>query len=73
MVSGNSLSITKEGLATPKGLVVKFAKRFCEYTLQLEQKGYNMTEAKVNFIVYWFNKETGKEVKVILPELGFAK
>lgn len=73
LVSGNSLSITKEGLSTPNGLVVKFSSEFADSLNQLEQKGYRMTEAKANFIVHWFNKKTDQEVKIILPELSFTK
>jgi ATP-dependent DNA helicase RecQ len=73
LVSGNSLSITKEGLSTSKGLVVKFSSEFSDSLDQLEQKGYKMTEAKANFIVHWFNKKTDQEVKIILPELNFSK
>ena len=73
LVSGNSLSINKEGLSTPKGLVVKFSNQFSNSLDQVEQKGYKMTEAKANFIVHWFNKKTDQEVMIILPELNFAK
>lgn len=73
LVSGNSLSITKEGLSTPKGLVVKFSSEFSDSLEQLERKGYIMMEAKANFIVHWFNKKTDQEVQIILPELSFTK
>jgi ATP-dependent DNA helicase RecQ len=32
-------------------------------------KGYRIKEAKVNFIVYWKNKDKQEEVKVVLPEI----
>lgn len=73
LVSGNSLSITKEGLSTSNGLVVKFSNEFSNSLDQLERKGYKMTEAKAHFIVHWFNKKTNQEVKIILPELNFSK
>lgn len=73
IASGNSLTITQEGLATEKGLVVKFSNNFLASIDKLHSKGYQLESAKANFIVYWTNPKDGKEVKIILPELGFAK
>jgi ATP-dependent DNA helicase RecQ len=73
LVSGNSLSITKEGLSTPRGLVVKFSNEFSNSLHQLEQKGYKMTEAKANFFVHWFNGKIDKELNIILPEVSFLR
>ena len=73
LVSGSFLSITKEGLSTEKGLVVKFSSQFANSLDQFAHKGFKMSEAKTNFIVHWFNKDTGQEIKIILPEVSFIK
>jgi hypothetical protein len=39
---------------------------------QLKQDGYVISEARVNFIVYWTD-EKEKEVKIVLPEVGFYR
>ena len=39
---------------------------------QLKQDGYVLSEARVNFIVYWTD-EKEKDVKIVLPELGFNR
>src|SRR5690606_3743369 len=70
VVSGDVLIIREEGCANSKGeLVLKFSKNLIE-TLQMQEKnGYILKGAKVNFVIYWMNEETGKEVKIILPDL----
>jgi ATP-dependent DNA helicase RecQ len=72
LVSGDVLLVTPEGLASGKGLVVKFSK---EFTLAIErwyQKGFKLESARVNFLVYWFNAKGKKEVEIVLPELTFV-
>ena len=39
----------------------------------LRTMGYELTSAKVNFIVYWQNDEMISEIKIVLPELHFKK
>lgn len=74
MVSGDLLTKSGEGYANTKGeLVLKFSKKFTEEIILQEGKGYILKEAKVNFILYWKNEETYKEVKIILPEVCFEK
>ncbi|MCU7549834.1 RecQ family ATP-dependent DNA helicase [Chitinophagaceae bacterium LB-8] len=68
--SGHMLNITPEGLTNSKGeTVLQFSKPFLEKINSLASNGYKISEAKVNFIVYWYNLEKDKEVKVLLPEL----
>lgn len=73
LVSSEGLAVVAEGLSSSKGLVVKFSNGFSNRINQLNQKGYKMTGARVNFIVYWFSKETKKELKVVLPEVEFTR
>ncbi len=75
---GQKLLITDEGLTNLKHeLIVKFSKRFQKTKKSLEKKGFQLTTAKINFILYWKNKDEKTidepEVKIILPELCFEK
>jgi ATP-dependent DNA helicase RecQ len=73
-LSGDSLTIKELGCANSNGdLVLKFSKKFLETMERIERNGYELKSAKVNFVVYWQNEETKKEVKIILPELYFEK
>jgi ATP-dependent DNA helicase RecQ len=73
MTSGDTLSISEEGLSTDKGFVVKFSKDFITSIENWRSKGYSLHSAKVNFIVHWFDSKENKEVKIILPELNFSR
>lgn len=39
----------------------------------MKKNGFELKEAKVNFIVYWWDDEKKIEVKIVLPELHFEK
>ena len=74
LVSGSSLLIQGEGLAnTNNEMVVKFSNNFAKYLLDLQNKGYKPDKAKANFLVYWKDSDSDKEVKIVLPELSFVK
>lgn len=74
MTCGELLTKKEDGYANSHGdLVLKFSKKFLETIIAQEKKGFDVKEVKVNFIVYWRNEETEKEVKIILPELYFKK
>lgn len=62
---------TGECLYNQGNTVLKFSYQFVEQLKALEERGYQLKNAKVNFIVYWKKEETGQEVKIILPELYF--
>ena len=71
--SGDSIFICDEGCKNNKGeLVLKFSRSFLEKLSEIKQSGFQLKEAKVNFIVYWTNDDK-KEVKIVLPELCFEK
>jgi ATP-dependent DNA helicase RecQ len=63
-----------DGIADEHGCsVLKFSKRF---TVELEErraKGYVPVAAAVNFFVWWKDKESGKEHKILLPEITLRK
>lgn len=72
--SGQDMSTHAEGLADKNGnLVLKFSKKFQEQLLAYRASGYILTEARVNFIVYWTDQERAQEYKVVLPELVLEK
>ena len=70
--SGDSLKITENGCTNSKDqLVLKFSQKFLDTIKLQDKKGYKLKKASVNFIVYWNNEESGKEVKIVLPEVYF--
>jgi len=74
LTSGQYLQIQPEGLSDSSGkLILKFSKKFHEQIDVYQRFGYAIAEAKVNFIVYWTNKETEQALKVVLPALIFKK
>ena len=74
LYSGVGLTIDAEGLCNTRGeLVIKYSRSFNEMISTWKQKGFNITDAKINFIVYWKKPEEEKEIKIVLPELLFKK
>jgi len=52
----------------------KFSKKYKEEKIDaLENKGFKIKEIKINFIVYWKNKDMEKEIKIILPSVMFER
>jgi len=71
---GEILSINNEGCTKIKGKkVLKFSRHFLEVINQLQQKGYKLKDAKINFMVNWKIPDEEKELLIILPELCFEK
>jgi ATP-dependent DNA helicase RecQ len=74
LTSGDSINICDEGCKNNTGeLVLKFSRSFLEKLSEINQSGFLLKEAKVNFIVYWTNDDKNIEVKIVLPELHFEK
>lgn len=78
LTSGDSLGINQSGLvSTKEAQVLKFSKSFLKARASLENKGYQLTEAKVRFILFWEYKDDelgeSREIKIVLPELIFEK
>ena len=74
LTSGDILTVNKtECLSLAGQSVLKFSKKFIEQIEKMEEKGYRLKSAKVNFILYWLNEDTAKEIKIVLPELYFKK
>lgn len=53
--------------------LVQFSAKFNDRLLELNQKGYVIKIARVNFIVYWHKKDTEIETRIILPELRLER
>ena len=74
LVSGDDLTVTGNECFDKKGRsVLRFSKKYTEQIEVLKTKNYNLTAAKVNFIVFWKNEETDIEIKIVLPELYFTR
>ena len=74
LTSGDSITVSDEGCKNFKGeLVLKFSKKFLERMVEIKSNGFELKEAKVNFIVYWTDEDKKVEVKIVLPELHFEK
>jgi ATP-dependent DNA helicase RecQ len=72
--SGDKLTIQgNEGLAIESKSILKFSKQFQKKLAILEDKGYRINKATVNFLVYWKSEEDDQEIKIILPELYLKK
>jgi ATP-dependent DNA helicase RecQ len=72
--SGDILTIIPgEGLATKQVLVVKYSNDFKKLMETYRSNGFELTSAKVNFIVHWLDSKKHSEVKIILPGLNFSR
>ena len=74
LISGDVLTINGDECTNSKGKsVIKFSQQFRNTIEAVKQKGFQLKQAKVNFIVYWKKEDSGQEVKIILPELYFER
>ena len=73
LVSGMELSIHNEGCFMGEKQVLKFSAKFRDQMNELKTKGYSPTKAIVRHIVFWQNKDSGNETKIILPDIEFSK
>lgn len=74
MVSGDWMNFNGSECLNSRGQsVLKFSKDFIKRLAALEEKGYELKTAKVNFILHWQKEGAKKEVMIILPELYFEK
>lgn len=72
--SGARLTVSDNECLNSKGqCVLKFSQRFTEQIAAMKEKNYMLKSATVSFIVYWLKEGAVHEVKIILPELEFAK
>jgi ATP-dependent DNA helicase RecQ len=64
----------EDSLADERGqTVLKFSKKFAADLEAYKAEGYTPSSASVNFLVWWKEKDTGEEYKILLPELTLGK
>jgi ATP-dependent DNA helicase RecQ len=74
LMSGDTLIMNDNECINPKGQsILKFSKQFLTVIETQKQKGYQLVQAKVNFIVFWKKEGMEQEIKIILPEVLFEK
>ncbi|MES2380917.1 MAG: RecQ family ATP-dependent DNA helicase [Bacteroidota bacterium] len=74
LASGDLIMVSDEGCKNDRGeLILKFSKSFLDRLATIKKNGFELKEAKVNFIVYWTDDDKKIEVKIVLPELHFEK
>ncbi len=72
--SGDKLTVSSNGCSNAMGnSIVKFSTSFKERLLTLENKGYQLQDGCINYIVYWQKEDTDMDVKIVLPELKLQK
>ena len=74
LTSGDSIIISDEGCKNENGeLVIKFSRKFIDRLTEIKKSGFELRQAKVNFIVHWKAEDKEQESKIILPELHFGR
>lgn len=73
LVSGDILEADCQACSIHDKQIVNYSQRFAEQVERLECKGYSPKFASVKNIVYWWDKDTQKEIKIVLPEIHFIK
>jgi len=53
--------------------VLKYAQKFKTVLDEYARKGFQPTEATVNFVVYWKDETKGTESVILLPQLVLKK
>lgn len=74
LFSGASLNFYENGLCNSrKQWLIRYSNAFKAKLEEYQQKGYKPVAARVGFIVYWKDRVTEQESKVILPEIELEK
>ena len=74
ILSGARLRILDDGLGNANGEpVLKYAQKFKTVLDEYARKGFQPTEATVNFVVYWKDETKGTESVILLPQLVLKK
>lgn len=74
LFSGAALHPLEDGLANAHGEpLLKYAQKFRTALQAHYQRGFRVTAAKINFVVYWIDEVKQKEVKILLPSLLLQK
>lgn len=71
---GESVPVSGQCLLDKSGQhILSFSKKFNERLEEFRQRGYQLTEAKVNFVVHWRKADTDIETRIILPEVRLKR
>lgn len=74
LMSGDSLSADETGCRDRDGrTVLKFSSRFRDRLAGFIGNGYSLSEAWVNFIVWWKGDGMDRELKVVLPAIRLSR
>jgi ATP-dependent DNA helicase RecQ len=74
LTSGDTLTLNGDECLNSKGQsVLKFSQQFVKQIQSMRERNYELKSAKVNFILYWLKEGEEKDVKIVLPELYFAR
>lgn len=74
LLSGSPLSILSDGLGNAHAQqLLKFSGGFKATLEGYKAKGYQLTSAIVNFMVYWKKQGGDREVMIVLPQIGLVK
>ena len=74
LISGSPVFPNSDGCCNNRDqYLLKFSKRFKEKLSEYEGKGYVLTKAVVNFVIFWRKEEEDIEFRVIIPELTLQK
>jgi ATP-dependent DNA helicase RecQ len=73
LISGRELAIRGESCFMGDKQIIKFSSKFCNQINELKEKGYSPAKAIIRHIVFWQDKDTGEEVKIILPDVEFSR
>jgi len=72
--SGMDLELFEDGCGLKTGeVILKFSRKFQSQLEERRQKGYFPSKAKVNYILYWQDDKTQKEILIVLPEISLKK
>ncbi len=68
--SGHALQVCEQGCKNERGQwVLKFSKQFIERVQGLQQLGFEMVNASVGFVVWWYDANQEQEVRIVLPKV----
>lgn len=71
---GDELKVSIDGCFDNNGnCIIKFSNSYKEKIIKWEDKGYKLSESKINYLVYWQKEELESEILIVLPELKFRK
>ena len=74
LISGDVLTIRGNECFDKNGRsILRFSRQFANQIDGKKDNNYILKNATVNFIVYWKNENSDKEIKVVLPELYFER